>query len=269
MTFYLQLFLKLLKVNIKAQMEYRTDFLVSVIHILLLQLGNLALIWVILAKFQTINGWGFGEIAFLLGLRLLSHGLFVVFNVEILWGLKSYIIDGEFDRFLLKPVNPLMLLIGNKVELRGLTDFVSGIVILAIATSLLDLQWTFTKLAVLVAVILGSILIEMAVYLAASSASFWILNLEALNSIVFQFHEQYILYPVSIYGRPIQYVLTFVIPFAFINFYPSLYFLNKTSGGLFHPVFAYLTPLVGILSFTLSYVFVWNKGLLAYQSAGS
>ncbi|MEM7533895.1 MAG: ABC-2 family transporter protein [Chloroflexota bacterium] len=268
MRYYAKLFVLLFRVNIKAQMEYRMDFLVSVVHILLLQLGNLALIWVILDKFHALNGWSFGEIAFLAGLRLLSHSLFVIFISELAWGLKHYIIDGDFDRFLLKPVNPLFLLLSNKVDLRGVTDLVSGIVILTTATSVLGLQWSLTKLAILVAVVLGALLIELAVYLATSSVSFWVLRLDALSSIVFQFHEQYILYPVSIYGRPIQYILTLLIPFAFINFYPSLYFLDKTSEALFHPVIVYLTPMVGIVCFVVAYG-VWRSGIRAYQSTGS
>ena len=268
MIFYIKLFFKSFKMNLKAQMEYRINFVMSIFHISLLQLGSLALIWVVLDRFHTLRGWTFGEIAFLVGLRLLSHGLFILCMPEISRGLSNYILRGEFDRFLLKPVNPLFLLMTNNILLTGITDFASGVVILWIATKSQALNWTFINLLMLLVVVLSSILIEFSVYLITSSTSFWVIKLQALNSITFQFHEQYIVYPVSIYGKPIQYFLTFIIPFAFINFYPSAYFLNKPSSILFHSYFAYLTPLVGLISFGVAYL-IWKRGILAYQSTGS
>ena len=268
MIFYIKLFFIFFKLNLKAQMEYRINFIMSILHILILQLGSLGLIWVVLDRFHTLSEWTFGEIAFLVGLRLLSHGLFTLFLPEISWGLNNYILRGEFDRFLLKPVNPLFLLITNSILLSGITDFSSGVVILWIATKSLELNWTFINLLMLLVVVFSGLLIELSVYLATSSASFWVINLQALNSITFQFHEQYILYPISIYGKPIQYFLTFIIPFAFINFYPSAYFLNKPSSLLFHSYFVYITPIVALISFGVAYL-IWKRGILAYQSTGS
>ena len=268
MLFYIKLFFIFFRLNLKAQMEYRINFIMSIFHILILQLGNLGLIWVVLDNFQALREWTFGEIAFLVGLRLLSHGLFTLFLPEIYWGLSNYIVRGEFDRFLLKPVNPLFLLITNGIILSGITDFSSGIVILWIATKSLGLNWTFINLLILLVVVFSGLLIELSAYLATSSVAFWVTNLQTLNFITFQFHEQYILYPVSIYGKPIQYFLTFIIPFAFINFYPSAYFLNKPSSLLFHPYFAYLTPIVAFISFGVAY-FIWKRGILVYQSTGS
>ncbi len=268
MIFYIKLFFTFFKLNLKAQMEYRINFIMSIFYILILQLGNIGLIWVVLDSFQALRGWTFGEIAFLVGLRLLSHGLFTLFLPEIHWGLSNYIVRGEFDRFLLKPINPLFLLITNSILLNGITDFSSGIVILLIATKSLGLSWTFSNLLMLLVVVFSGLLIELSAYLATSSVSFWVTNLQTLNFITFQFHEQYILYPVSIYGKPIQYFLTFIVPFAFINFYPSAYFLNKPSSLLFHPYFVYITPMVALISFSVAYL-IWKRGILAYQSTGS
>ena len=268
MIFYIKLFFTFFKLNLKAQMEYRINFVMGIFHILILQLGHLGLIWVVLDSFQALREWTFGEIAFLVGLRLLSHGLFTLFLPEIYWGLSNYIVRGDFDRFLLKPVNPLFLLITNGIVLSGITDFSSGIIILWIATKSLGLNWTFINLLMLLVVVFSGLLIELSAYLATSSVAFWVTNLQTLNFITFQFHEQYILYPVSIYGKPIQYFLTFIIPFAFINFYPSAYFLNKPSSVLFHPYFVYLTPIVALISFGVAY-FIWKRGILAYQSTGS
>lgn len=107
MVFHIRLFFKLFVLNLKAQMEYRVDFIVNIFQIMLLQLGSLGLIWVVLDQFHALCGWTFSEVAFLVGLRLLSHGLRILFFPEIQGGVNKHIVSGEFDRFLLKPVNPL------------------------------------------------------------------------------------------------------------------------------------------------------------------
>jgi ABC-2 type transport system permease protein len=60
-----------------------------------------------------------------------------------------------------------------------------------------------------------------------------------------------------------------VFPIAFINFYPSHYFLSRDSSTiLLNPVLQYLTPLVGVVTFGLGYA-LWVAGVNRYQSAGS
>ena len=70
------------------------------------------------------------------------------------------------------------------------------------------------------------------------------------------------------YPRFIQVLLTFVIPYGFMSFYPAQYFLQKNDFLLFFPWFQYLTPVVGAVLLTLAVVF-WKAGLRRYQSTGS
>lgn len=262
-----QLVAQLARLNVRAQMGYATDFTFSVVQIVLLQFGNLALIFVVVEQFSALAGWGFAQIMFLLALRLLSHGLYVTFALEVSGSLAQYIVRGEFDRFLLKPVHPLVLLMFNRVELRGLTDLVSGVVMLAVSSALLGLSWSLGHLLLLALVVAGAFFIELSVYLLASSLSFWLTNSDALRAVVFQLHEQYLLYPITIYGRPVQYLLTFLLPLAFVNYYPSLFFLGKggTSAAL---GFALLTPVVAALVFFVALA-VFHRGVARYESTGS
>ncbi len=45
-------------------------------------------------------------------------------------------------------------------------------------------------------------------------------------------------YPVNIYNRVIRFILTFVLPFAFVGVYPAAYFLRKTEWNSY----AFATP---------------------------
>lgn len=49
-----------------------------------------------------------------------------------------------------------------------------------------------------------------------------------------------------LYDRWIQVMLTYVVPIAFINFYPAQYFLKKDDFLGFNPILVYLSPIVRI-----------------------
>jgi len=61
----------------RGQMQYRVNFVLQVIFGLGYQGTGFIFIWVVLSRFQALAGWSLGQIAFLYGLRLTTHGLFV------------------------------------------------------------------------------------------------------------------------------------------------------------------------------------------------
>ena len=71
-------------------------------------------------------------------------------------------------------------------------------------------------------------------------------------------------YPVTIYNKAIRTIITYVIPFAFTAYYPASYFLTGEN-GLFC---VGGTVIAGSVLFAVA-LFVWNRGLKAYESAGS
>jgi ABC-2 type transport system permease protein len=66
----------------------------------------------------------------------------------------------------------------------------------------------------------------------------------------------------------VRYVLTFLLPFAFMNYFPAAYFLGKSDATLGFPLAIGLaTPLIGLGCASLSYTF-WRAGLDRYQGVG-
>ncbi|KAB2846375.1 MAG: ABC transporter permease, partial [Ignavibacterium sp.] len=115
---------------------------------------------------------------------------------------------------------------------------------------------------------LSGALIQGAAFIFTSVPSFWLVQSNSLMDIFIWDLKSFIRYPISAYHRIIQVILTLIIPYAFINFYPAQYFLNKNDFLMFHPVFQYLSPLVGVLLFIFAYRF-WNTGINHYKSTGS
>src|SRR6476660_1644058 len=91
----------------RGGLGYRTDFVLMTLMGLVRQGVGFALIWVILARFETLAGWTLGEVTFLYGMRLTMLALCGLATGNI-WSIQDFARLGEFDRFLVRPVRPLL-----------------------------------------------------------------------------------------------------------------------------------------------------------------
>jgi ABC-2 type transport system permease protein len=74
-------------------------------------------------------------------------------------------------------------------------------------------------------------------------------------------------YPAHSYGRPLAFFITFVFPFAFMAYFPTLYFF-QADVEMFPGMLSYLAPVVAVLSAAVAVAF-WSFGLRHYQSTGT
>ena len=146
---------------------------------------------------------------------------------------------------------------------------VLGIAALAVATSAANVRvdWIFVVFVPLV--IAGGALIDLGISLAVATLSFWFVRVDTLRWMVMSLEQDFTRYPISIYTRGVRIILTFVLPFAFMNYFPATYFLEKADTGLhFNPAVGLLTPAIGLAWLGASYAF-WLFGLRHYQGTGS
>ena len=88
-----------------------------------------------------------------------------------------------------------------------------------------------------------------------------------LEFIVFK-GRSFIQYPLNIYPRYIQLILTFVLPYGFINFYPVVNLLKKHELAFGGTLLGALFPAIAILLFVIS-IWAWNNSIKKYSSVGS
>ena len=249
----------------RAEVQYRASFLI-VFAGLLYQCVGFAFIWVVLQRFDTIGGWGVAEIAFLYGVRLCAHGLWVVpFNRML--ELDQLVQQAEFDRFLVRPLNPLLQLLTSKFWLGSFGDIIGGIVILGVATTLVDVDWSAVAMIYLALAVLGGALVEASLNLALSSLTFRLLTARPLILLADNVFNTFGNYPLKIFGHVTQFALTYVLPLAFVAYVPASVLLDRTNDLTVTPWLAYGAPLVGLVTFTLAYLF-WRSQLRHYSSGG-
>ncbi len=105
-------------------------------------------------------------------------------------------------------------------------------------------------------------LIMIALQNAAAATCFWIQNSFYVLDLVFRFKD-YAKYPVTIFSPVFRFIFTFVMPIAFIAYYPSLVMLRPDEV----PILSWLSPIIGIAFFLISYK-IWMFGAMKYSGTG-
>lgn len=260
---YSRLYLQFLKQYIKILIEYRADFIFGLVGFLLVQFSGVVFIQLIFQSIPALSGWTFYEVLFIYGFAQIPRGIDHVFT-DNLWILSGRIlIAGEFDKYLLRPINPLFHLLSERFQPDGFGEIIIGGILVFFSVVQLNLEVTFGKVVLFAIAVFFATIIYTAIKLAVSSISFWIKFAQSYLYMTYQM-STFTKYPMTIYPKVIRGLLTFIIPFAFTGYYPGAYFLGKVS--LFRGIG--MTIIISILSILVAYQ-IWLKGLTKYESSGS
>jgi ABC-2 type transport system permease protein len=259
---YLSLYGYFLNQRFKILMEYRLNFFIGATSTAILQIASLATLWVVMSQIPSLNGWSFHEVLLIYGLLTLGESITHMF-ADNLWTVGwSYIRTGDFDRFLVRPIDPLFHLLADRFCHDGIGNFLIGSILVGLAMQNLDIPLTLqTSLYLLVTVVSGGA-IFIALNLITATSAFWIMESIPVTQMVFGMNE-FAKYPLTIYSRGIGLVLTWVIPYGFVSFYPASHLLGREAGAM-----VWLAPLVALIFLTMAYR-VWKVGLRHYSGTGS
>ncbi|PYE55712.1 ABC transporter permease [Deinococcus yavapaiensis] len=260
---------RLIGAQVRSQLQYRVSFALDVLSTMMFTATEFGAFALVLNRFGSVGGWSLGEVAFLYGLVEISFA-----SMDMLFGgfdapsFGQQIRKGTLDQLLLRPVSLTLQVFGSDFALRRLGRVASGVVVFGFALALSPIDWTLFKVLYLPLVALGMILFFGGVFVIGGTLTFWTVEgTEAVNVLTYG-GSNLIVYPMSIYEEWLRRLFTFVIPAAFLNYYPALYFLDKPDPfGL--PEFAsFVAPLAGGLVFLAALLF-WRFGLKHYQSTGT
>jgi ABC-2 type transport system permease protein len=261
-------YLAMLRAAILCRLEYRADFLMGILGVFILNGATLGTTWILLQRFQNLHGWTFWQIVFLYNLWLLGHSIRSIFFRQVSL-LEEYIVQGTFDQFLTKPASPLIQFLGREVHYLGVGDLLLSSSMLTLAYHHLGLHWTFWTFPWFLLIVLSSAAVEVTLVLILSCMAFFTTRSRAFVNAATQFSFNLVQqYPLDMFGRPIRIIVTYILPFAFMNYYPSLYLLGKTKEVGVHPFLPFAAPFVAFLLILLAGG-VWRFSIKRYTSTGS
>ncbi len=260
--FYLDIYRKILIQDLKSKMSYRADFIISNIGMIVSNLVGFVTFAILFKNFPSINGWTMYEMLFLYGFSLIALTPVQCF-FDNNWNLRYAVKTGDFIKYCFRPINIFFYYISEVFDVKGLGQLTFGIGTLVFAWRHLEIPVTPIIIAQTVLFLFAASLFMIAIMNFAAATCFWIQNSGYIMVIMFRFKD-FAKYPASIFNSVFRIVFTFVIPIAFIAYYPSLVILRPNE----IPLLSWLSPLIGLLFFYLSYRF-WLLGAQKYDGTGS
>jgi ABC-2 type transport system permease protein len=263
----LGIFFAFMRARILSGLQYRASFWIDTLCFVFGYGTQAALMYLLVSKFETINGWLPFEVMMLYSYVLASYTLGNSFLAGIMWDLTDKIKSGEFDQTLTKPMRPMLYEMVSSFSDYYLLHFLLALGMIGSCVANLGIVLTVGKVLLALLSIVGGALVQGGILVLFSSASFVLIN-NPLSGNLYNNIRSIMEYPLSILPKAVQLLLTVIIPMAFVSFFPAQHMLGK-SDFLFFPAWVQYASLpVGILLFALACI-VWNAAMKHYKSAGS
>ena len=253
---------RITRLNFRAQLEYRTEFLMMIAIGAVWQVSVIVFATVLLTRFSGMGGWDSSDVLLIPATRMLAHGLFVLVLGRV-HGVGRFIQEGRIDAYLLRP-----LPVHRQVQLEyfptnaiGDLTVAAGLMVGALGRSQLD--WTAGRISYLIAAVLGGMLLEAALFTGVASASlrypaadYWSRWLEELLGTFGS-------YPLNVLPRAVGGLLTYGLPLAFVAYFPAAVLTGHGHSTGAPYWLAAASPLLGLLAY-LAARLLWRWSLGHY-----
>lgn len=248
---------------IKGIVQSKVDFFMGLVGFFIVQFTGVMFLFLVFKKIPSIDGWSFDEILLMYGFAQLPRGIDHFFT-DNLWAVAwNKVIFGEFDRYMVRPINLLFQVISEKLQTDAMGEIIVGSLLIFISAKNNVINFNTQKLIVFIfSIIVGSILYT-AIKLIYSSLAFWLQRSGTFLYTVYQTAD-FSKYPIQIYSKTIRFIISWLIPFAFVSYFPISYFLGRST----------FVSTIG-LEFVITIIFsiiacmVFSKGTQIYESAGN
>ena len=258
----MSLYFKYFKVHLKSELQYKISFILSFISQFFVFFGYYFTVLCLFDNFSNIKGFTLYEV--LLTFGIIQTGF--SFCETFFRGIDKFddlIVDGSFDRLLLRPRNILLQVFCQETSFIKLSRLIQSLIILGIAVINIDVVWTIEKIITLLFMIISSILIFLSIFILAAAYCFITVKGLEVRNVFTDGGKHMAQYPIGIFKKGFVFFFTFIIPYAFVNYYPLLYVLGKSNNYLYS-----MTPLI-VLIYLIPCFLIFYKGAKRYTSVGS
>lgn len=256
------------KMTMKSWFQYKVDAVLRSLAVFMRESTGIIVIYFTLLKFDQLNGWNMNEMLFLFSLLFLTYGILIIFCTG-LRDFSGYIQSGRFDSFMLRPRGLLFQVVtSNSDWFAAIGHGGLGIVLFIISANHVGIVWTPYSIIYYILTVLGGVLIQGAVFLFFATLCFYMVKSDNLRGMLYWNLRRFAGYPISIFHKYIQWLLMYIVPFAFVNYFPAQYLLRKQDMQAYPEMYLYLAPFVGMGMFAFAYLF-WRFSVRYYKSTGN
>lgn len=263
----LVVYARLVGAQVRSQLQYRASFALDLSGAFLISFVDFAAVLIIFHNVSALDGWTLEEVAFLYGASSIAFALVdvVIGHLDVF---PQMIRQGTFDALLIRPRGTLLQVVASDFSLRKLGKLAQAAFVFAYALHGLDVAWDAGRVALTVVMILAGAAIFAAIWVAGATIAFWTIDAgEFTNAFTYggNFLTQY---PISIYGDWVRRFFAYLVPTAFVCYFPALAILDKPDPLGLPGWLQFASPVVAVAAALVAGL-IWRTAVRRYRSVGS
>lgn len=260
-------YLALLRGQARAQVAYRTSFVVDLLSNVGATVFDVLSLLVLFRVTRTLGGFDLRQAMVILGLSSFAFATtdLAVGNIE---RVRQYVRTGLLDAVLVRPLSALPQLLLMDLPLRKLSRAVFGLAVLLMALTAAGIDWTPSRVALVIVAPLAGVLFFGSIFVASASLSFWWIESGEIGNAFTYGGRDFTSYPMTVYSGWFRRLFAYGLGFAFVAYYPALALLGRTDPLGLPEWAAWAAPGVALVAAGVSAA-AWRVGIRHYRSTGS
>ena len=262
---YLRLYKALISQFFKVVMQSKVDFLMGLFGFFFTQISGILFLYLVFEQIPDLQGWSLEQLVFIYGFAQIPRGLDHLFTDNLWMVAWRLVINGDFDRYLLRPMNIFFQIIAEKLQPDALGELLVGTILVVYSGVKGVVVLEAVHMILFIVSVLAGALIYTSIKLLFASLAFWFKRSGPFLQLGYDMAE-FAKYPTEIYGKALRFVITWVIPFAFVAYLPAGYFLDAGMGN--HMGVIGIECAIAAVFWMIAYG-VFRRGINIYESAGN
>jgi ABC-2 type transport system permease protein len=249
------------KVNIVEELQYRANFVASLLGTLFWMAMALLTLALFFRHTTRLGGWDYWEVVVLLGVFNALTGVVEAVLRPGIGRLATEVRSGTLDLILTKPVDPQFYVSFRRLDIWRLTDVVLGLALAGYALVQLDRMPSGLEFLAFAVTLISAAAVVYAIWLTLMSLAFWFVAVENI-SVLFDAVYEAARYPVSAYPGALRFLFLYLIPIAWTTTIPA-----SALTGRLGPGSAVGAAVVAVIALVVTRL-LWRTALRRYTSAG-
>lgn len=263
---YLRLYKVLIMQFFKVVLQSKVDFLMGLFGFFLTQFMGIVFLYLVFEQIPSLQGWSLDQLIFIYGFAQIPRGIDHLFTDNIWLVAWRLVLNGNFDRYMLRPMNVFFQVISEKLQPDALGELLVGTILIIRSLSKGIVVVDTVHVVLFFVSVLAGAVIYTSVKLFFASLAFWLKMSGPFLQVAYEM-ANFAKYPTEIFAKGIRFIITWVIPFAFVAYLPASYFLGVGksfgSGGVV-AVECVIAAVFWVVAYSL-----FQKGISVYESAGN
>lgn len=266
---YIRLYRVLIRQFFKVILQSKVDFFMGLAGFFLTQIMGIAFLYLVFEQIPTLQGWSFDRLVFIYGFAQIPRGIDHLFTDNI-WMVSWWLVRrGDFDRYMLRPMNLFFQVISEKLQPDAFGELLVGTILVARSIGKGVVVVDGIHVVMFFVSVMAGALIYTAVKLFFASIAFWIKTSGPFLQVAYELAD-FAKYPTEIYAKGIRFIITWIIPFAFVAYLPASYFLGVGGFMGMKDNMAVIGIEWGIaVVFMIVAYLLFQRGTHVYESAGN